>query len=160
MTVTIQREPYSDALGHELLPLAQKCWDEGTVLKGENCAYHAFRNVSIEPDFTMYMELAQKNALIIFTVRDDALLVGYVVAMVYYSPHHCKILTANGDSIYVQPEYRTHSVSLVEKVINEVKLTGAKTMNWAVSPNSPMYDLLGSFGFVGDEVVMEKLLCA
>ena len=158
--ITVQQEPYSEALATELLPLAQKCWDEGTALKGESCAYHEFRDVKIEPDLVTYTALADKGALIVFTIRDDLALVGYAVAMVYFSPHHRKILTANGDSIYVDPPYRVHSVVLLEKIIEAVRATGAKTMNWCVSANGPMYDLLCKYGFGADEVVMEKFLCA
>lgn len=158
MSVTIQRQEYSDALGQEILPLAQKCWDEGTLLKGESCAYHEFRNVKIEPDFSVYRALSAKGSLIVFTVRDNEVLVGYATAFLYNSPHHCKILTANGDSIYVEPEYRAHASLLMERMINEVKSKGAATMNWMVSPDGPMFEVLSSFGFVGDEIVMEKFI--
>lgn len=158
--ISISREPYSETLQYEILPLAQKCWDEGSLAKGEHCAFHGKRDVQIEPDFVLYKTISDNGRLIIFTIRDEDVLVGYAIVMVYPSPHHKKLITANGDSIYVEIAYRGHSPVLVEKVINEVTETGAVTLNWAVSADSPMYDLLVKFGFVGDEIIMEKLLCA
>ena len=158
--ISLQREPYSDALANEILPLGQKCWDEGTALKGESCAYYGHRDVQIEPDLSLYRSVSDSGRLIIFTIRDEAKLVGYAVIMVYRSPHHQKLTTANGDSIYIEPEYRVHSPVLLDKIINEVKSAGAVTLNWWVSKDGHMYALLEKMGFVGDEIVMEKFLCA
>jgi GNAT superfamily N-acetyltransferase len=157
--IVIEREAYSESLKPEILPLAQKCWDEASAAKGEHCAFNGKRDVKIEPDFALYQAISDNDRLVLFTIRDDAKLVGYAIALVYPSPHHCKLITANGDSIYVEPPYRVHSPVLVEKIINEVSKTGAVTMNWGVTKDEPMYRLLSKFGFVADEVIMEKLLC-
>ena len=157
---TIQKEPFSEALCKEILPLAQKCWDEGTELKGETCSYHEFRKgIVIEPDFDLYRQLAEVGRLVIFSIRDSRL-VGYVVAYVYRSPHHVKLLVANGDSIYIEVEYRSYAAAIIKPLLTELKTMGAVSMGWAVSQNGPMYELLKSLGFVGDEIIMEKLLCA
>ena len=157
--ISIQRESYSDGLAKELLPLAQKCWDEGTLAKGESCAFYGKRDVKIEPDYGFYKFIADSGRLILFTIRDSGALVGYAVILVYRSPHHQKLITANGDSIYVEPAYRVNSPVLIEKVLQEVSTTGAVTINWAVSKDGPMYELLSKYGFTADETIMEKLLC-
>jgi hypothetical protein len=160
MSVVIERETYSDALGRELLPLAQKCWEESSAEKGERCAFYGHRDIQIEPDFQLYKALSDTDRLILLTVRDGSALVGYAVIIVYVSPHHCKFIAANGDSLYVEPKYRIHSPVLIDKVISEVKRTEAVSLNWGVSPGSPLYEMLLKLGFVGDEVIMEKRLCA
>ena len=160
LEVIIEEEPFSQELMTEILPLAQKCWDEATEAKGENCAYHGKRGVQIEPDVDLYQSISDMGRLVIYTMRDEGKLVGYAVALIYPSPHHRKLLTANGDSIYVEEPYRTHSPVLIGKIIKAVEKSGAVTVNWGVTLGSPMYEVLKKFGFVADEVIMEKLLCA
>lgn len=159
-SVTIQKESFSDTLCQEILPLAQKCWDEGTEIKGETCSYHEYRRgVQIDPDFASYQRLETARALALFTMRDTAL-VGYIVAYTYRSPHHKKLIVANADSIYVENPYRGHSPVMIGMLLEALKAMGAISVGWAVSKDSPMYELLCALGFVGDEVIMEKLLCA
>jgi hypothetical protein len=158
--IAIQKESFSDALCQEILPLAQKCWDEGTALKGETCAYHGQRAIVIEPDFALYGRLAEAGTLVLVTARYSTKLVGYIVGYLYQSPHHKKMLVANGDSIYIEPEYRGHAASMIEVFLADLKARGALTIGWPVSQTGPVYDLLRALGFVGDEIIMEKLICA
>lgn len=160
MSVTIQKESFSDTLCQEILPLAQKCWDEGTALKGENCSYHGKRDVEIEPDFGLYRGLSDAGRLVLITARDSAVLVGYIVAYLYQSPHHKKMLVANGDSIYIEPEFRACTATMIKLLLAELEARKALTIGWAVSQTGPVYDLLCALGFVGDEIIMEKLICA
>lgn len=160
MSVSIQREPYSEALCKEILPLAQKCWEESTALKGENCSYHEYRDLLIEPDWGLYQRLAELGLLVIFTIREEGALVGYVIVNIYQSPHHCKLKVANGDTIYVVPKYRGQTAALIRKLLAELKSMKVTNMGWAVSANGPVYAMLKKFGFAVDEVIMEKLICA
>jgi hypothetical protein len=157
--VSIQREAYNESLGQEFLPLAQKCWDEGTALKGENCSYHGHRDIAIDPDYLLYRQLADAGRLLLFTIRDAGILVGYAVSYVFASPHHRKLLVANGDSIYVERGYRAYTPALIEMLLKELKSLGVTNMGWAVSQNGPVYELLCKLGFVADEIIMEKLIC-
>lgn len=157
----IQKESYSESLCQEILPLAQKCWEESTQLKGNHCSYHEHRELIIEPDWSLYKRLAELDLLVIFTLRDESLLVGYVIVNIYQSPHHIKLKVANGDTIYVEPKYRGHTAALIRKLLQELEAREVTNMGWAVSKNGPVYTLLSKLGFSVDEVVMEKLItCA
>ena len=156
----IARESYSESLHREILPLAQKCWDESTRDKDDTCAFYGKRDIQIEPDFDVYQAIDEAGNLIIYTARDDSRLVGYAIALLYVSPHHRKMKTANGDSIYLEPDYRVLAPVLVEKVMADVKEAGAVTLNWGVTKDGPMHELLKRFGFVADELIMERILCA
>lgn len=159
--VEISKEPLSDELLTEILPLAQKCWEESTTIKGESCAYYGKRDFVIEPDTDQYRLLHSVGALTVITLRDAGELVGYVVGILYRALHHRKVLCGLGDSMYLQPTYRfSYATGMAERFEREMTELGAGIIGWPTHMNSPMYDFLKSRGYVGDDIVMEKMLCA
>jgi len=155
----IVREPFSDELLKEVLPLAQRSWEENTALKGERCAYFGRRDFQIEPDVECYRTLATAGVLVIITAREEGVLVGYAMGYLNRSAHHRSILCGYGDSIYLEPAYRGHGAALLRAIERELKEGGAIALGWPATQDSPLYALLKSFGYVGDDIVMEKL-CA
>lgn len=93
------------------------------------------------------------------TVRDEGKLVGYVVGFTYRSLHHKKILCGIGDSIYIDPDYRFYTISVCEKFERAMKELKAEIIGWPVHIDGPVYDILKTRGYVGDDIVMEKRLC-
>ena len=157
----IEREELSDSLFDEIVPLAQKCWNENTVIKADTCAYYGKREYEVEPDKDLYLGLDAKKALVILSIRNEGKLVGYAIGFTYNSPHHCKIPCGHADSIYVEPEYRSEAgIPLVIRLEKELRAMGAKAMGWPVSRNAPLYEVLVKMGYVGDDIIMEKVLCA
>lgn len=156
----IERETFSDALFDELLPLTRKCWDESTAFKGESCAYFGDRDFLIEPDKESYQKLAEQGSLVVVTLRKESVLQGYVVGFLYKALHHKHILCAIGDSIYIEPEHRAHTWAVAKRFEKEVTSMGAKILGWPVHLNGPVYEILKAKGYVGDDIVMEKRLCA
>jgi len=154
----IAREPFSRALFGELVPLAQRCWKEGTKDKGDACAYHGERDYDIEPDVEQYERLGP--ALIILTLRDDRRLVGYGVGFTHRGLHHKHITCAIADSLYIEPEHRAHFPELIGRFERELAQAGAQIIGWPVSPNGALYPLLLARGYVADDIVMEKRVCA
>jgi hypothetical protein len=157
--IIITKETFSREVFDEILPLAQKCWNESTEYKAESCAYYGERDFQIEPDFDSYKRFADNGWLVLVTIRDEADLRGYVVGLLYQSMHHRKILGALGDSAYVEPEYRSYTAVMVEKFENELASLGVAIIGWPVHVNGPVYPLLKSSGYSGDDIVMEKRLC-
>jgi hypothetical protein len=160
--MNIAVEPFSVELFDELIPLAQKCWDEGTKDKGVSCAYHGERDYQIEPDRDRYQELDKSGALIIVTLRNDRKLVGYCTGILYRALHHKHILCGNADSLYVEPEHRTYMViRLIDRFEDELKARGVQIIGWPTHERGPIFKLLQVRGYVGDDIVMEKRLkCA
>jgi hypothetical protein len=157
--VTAEKEPFSRELFDEILPLARKCWAESTIIKGETCAYFGEREFAIEPDFDLYNVIASHGNVIIIALRDQGQLVGYVEGFVYRSMHHKNIVAGIGDTIYLEPDYRTYAAVLAEKFEREMASLGAQIIGWPTHTNGPIYQLLKARGYVGDDIVMEKRLC-
>jgi hypothetical protein len=150
----IERELFTTALYEEILPLGKKCWAESTLNKGEDCAYHGERDFEIEPDTSVY----ENGSVVIFTLREEEELKGYVAGFLYRSWHHKHILCANVDSIYIEPEYRSYAGVMAEMFENEFKKLGAQIIGWPAHINGPVYKILKARGYSGDDIVMEKRL--
>lgn len=159
MSVAIDKEAFSGPLAAEILPLARKCWGESTAFKGETCAYFGERDFLIEPDEEAYQRLADQGLLVLVTLRDEGELKGYVIGFVYKALHHKKILGGIGDSIYIEPDYRSHTWAVAKRFEIEIKGLGAQILGWPVHFNGPVYEILKAKGYVGDDIVMEKRLC-
>jgi len=160
-TVTIQREAFTREIFAEILPLAQKCWEESTVVKKETCAYYGERDFAIEPDVEGYLSLAEQGTLVLVTLRDEGRLQGYLVGFTYRSMHHQRILCGIGDSVYVEPDYRPYTGVVAEKFEAEMRSLGVEIIGWPVHIDGPVYQVLKARGYVGDDVVMEKrIVCA
>lgn len=159
MNVVVDTEPLTDELFAQIVPLAQKCWDESTAVKGEDCAYHGERSFAIEPDSEQYMALQKSGALLIITLRDEGTLRGYLIGIHYRALHHRKVTCGLGDSMYLEPQYRFHHAGAVaEKFEAEMTARGAGIIGWPAHLKSPLYEFLKARGYVGDDIVMEKRL--
>jgi GNAT superfamily N-acetyltransferase len=143
----------------EILPLAIKCWKESTEIKGDTCAFYGERDFQIEPDYDAYQRLADDGALAVVTLRDDGKLVGYVIGFSYRALHHKKVLGGIADNIYLEPDFRAYAPVLAERFEKEMKARGVQIIGWPTHENGPVYALLKSMGYVGDDIVMEKRLC-
>ena len=152
-------EDLSPELFAEVMPLAQKCWDESTTLKGENCAFYGEREFKIEPFYEMYEQLAKSGLLVVVTLRDEGVLVGYVIGFSYRTLHHKHIVAGIGDSIYIEPDFRAYTPFVAKVFENEMAKRGAQIIGWPTQENGPVYEFLKSMGYVGDDIVMEKRLC-
>lgn len=157
--IAIEKEPFSPALIAEILPLAQRCWEESTRVKAETCAYYGERDFAVDPDMDVYDRFAQQGLLVTVTLRDEAALKGYVMGFVYRSPHHKKILCGHGDSIYIEPEYRSYTAIVAEKFEAAMKDLNVQAMGWPTHIDGPVYAVLKARGYTGDDIIMEKRLC-
>jgi len=153
--IAIEQEPFSLALAAEILPLAQKCWNESTLIKQETCAYFGERDFDIEPNFEVYERFANTGSVVLVTLRDESLK-GYVVGFTHHSLHHKKILCGYGDSIYIEPEYRSYTAIVADKFERAMKDLNVQMIGWPTHIDGPIYQVLKARGYVGDDIVMEK----
>lgn len=160
MNISIDKESFSETLSKEILPLGQKCWRESTEAKAQKCAFYGERDFQIEPDMEQYQKLSDAGALVILTVRDEGEIKGYVSGFTYRALHHKKITGAIGDTIYVEPEYRSYAGVLIDKFLDEMRERKVQIVGWPTTPEGYVYQLLKGRKFVGDDIVMELRLCA
>jgi hypothetical protein len=156
----VRCEPFSDVLYAEILPLAKKCWQESTLAKQETCAFYGERDFDIEPDIAEYWRLARMDALVMMVMRHEDAAVGYVSGFTYRALHHHKIKGAIGDTCYIEPEYRVYGGILVDKFVEEMRRRQVQIIGWPTTPDGHVHALLLARGFIGDDIVMEKRLCA
>ena len=156
----IEKEPFSLELLGELMPLAQACWEESTRAKAETCAFYGDRDFKIEPDLDNYRRMQESGILTILTMRDKGELVGYLVGVLYRSWHHTKVLCAHVDTAYVKPAARAYTAVMIEKFERDMTERGVGIIGWPAHENGPVYKVLLARGYVGDDLVMEKRLCA
>lgn len=145
----------------EILPLGQKCWNESTVEKAERCAFYGERDFQIEPNLEAYQRLADTGALVLVTLRDEGKLKGYVSGFTYRALHHRRILGGIGDSIYIEPEYRSYAVVMVDRVEEQFGSMGVGIIGWPTQEGGAVHQVLKAKGYIGDDIVMEKRIkCA
>lgn len=159
MSVTISRESLTDDLFPELLPLAQKCWEESTRVKAETCAFYGERDFQIEPDIGEYRRYAGLGSMVVISVRDEGRLVGYIIGLLFRAMHHRKMICGLADSIYIEPDYRSYAPVVTEKFEKELQSLGVGIIAWPTHQQGPMYEVLKLRGYVGDDIIMEKRLC-
>lgn len=158
--VLIAFEPFTPELAAEILPLGQKCWNESTVVKAESCAFYGEREFQIEPDVEQYRRIAAVGMLLVLTFRVGKRLQGYGMAILYRTLHHRKIIVANVDTFYLEPGYRTYAAVMVDKLEVEFKKRGARAIGWPTHIRGSLYQLLKGMGYSGDDIIMEKQICA
>jgi len=159
MTVSIEQEPLSEGIFAEIMPLAQQCWNESTLDKAETCAFYGERDFAVEPDLAAYERLDKAGQLIVVTLRNNGVLNGFVIGIIYTSLHHKKILCGNGDSIYINPEYRSYADVVCEKFEQILTAKGVNIIGWPVHIDGSMYQVLKGRKYTADDTVMEKRLC-
>jgi hypothetical protein len=155
----VERESLTPELFEEIRPLAQKCWDESTEGKLKTCAYTGDRNLPVDPNWETYNHLSKEGKLLIVTLRDEGVLKGYAVGVLYKSLHHQSILCGGGDSIYLDPDTRgLWTGKVVGRFEQELKDEGAEIIGWPVTQGGSVQQYLEARGYIGDDIVMEKRL--
>lgn len=156
--IAIDREILTNDTAKEILPLAQKCWNESTEIKAETCAFYGERDFQVEPDVERYQGLG--DGLVLVTLRDEGKLQGYILGFTYNSMHHKKILCGMADTMYVELDYRAYTGVVADRFEKEMRKLGVKIIGWPTHINGPVYEVLKALGYVGDDIVMEKRICA
>ena len=156
--IAIEREAFTAKIFAEILPLGQHCWNDSTVSKEKRCAFYGERDFQIEPDFDQYQKVSP--SMIIITLRDDGRLCGYLVGFAHRGLHHKKILCGFADSMYVEPDLRSYAPVMAERFEKEMRELGVEIIGWPTDPQGPLCQMLIARGYMADDIVMEKRLCA
>jgi hypothetical protein len=155
----IDIEFFDAALYDEVLPLAQKSWNECSEIKKDTCAFHGQRDFEIIPDKEQYLFLQRSNALIALTLRDEyGVLHGYALGILYRSLHHQPVICGNVDSFYIEPEKRAYVRSFIARIEAEFAHRDVVIMGWPTTASGSLFAVLRTLGYIADDVVMEKML--
>lgn len=94
--ITFKKESFTKIM-HELPPLFHEHWKEVALNK---------KQIPLDPDWSRYMDMDALGQIHMMTVRDDGILIGYYVALVWTHLHYKTSKTAWSDILYLHPAYR------------------------------------------------------
>jgi hypothetical protein len=154
----IAMERFTHDLANEILPLGQQSWDECSEIKQDTCAYHGQRGLAIDPDIEQFLYLAEHDSLLALTLRDEGVLRGYALVILYKSLHLKTELCANVDTFYIQPQRRLMMPRFISNLEDILRERGVSIIGWPVTMAGKMYPILQRRGYIADDVVMELKL--
>jgi hypothetical protein len=149
-------EPASIELAKEVVPLAQKSWDECSEVKKDSCAFHGQRGFPVDPNLDRYFALGNQGSLIVMTLRDDdGVLRGFASMILYRSLHVKEIFCGNVDTFYVEPDYLKSVFHFMDRVEGTFIEHGVSIIGWPVPKEGRMREILQRRGYIADDVLME-----
>lgn len=104
----------------EILPLAKQHWAEVEWMKQEE----------ISPNWDKYEMIEAGGGLIIFTAREESVLIGYNVFFLHDSLHYQNQKCAVQDLIYIHPEKRGFGKLFVHWSDEQLKLLGVNFVSY------------------------------
>lgn len=150
MTVTMQRETFADAY-EDMLPLLHQHWRE---------VAH-FSDIPLNVDVESYVAMDSAGRLRVYTLRADSKLVGYVIFTVGPNSHYKQSLQAQGDVIYVHPDYRRGrlGIELIQWSDSQLALEGVQAVYHHVKVQHPALGvLLQRMGYVHVDSIYTRRL--
>lgn len=113
-------------------------------------------SVLLHPDFDRYIALEQAGNLLVVTIRDSGMLVGYCIMMLGEHLHYTDLECANNDVIYLAPKYRRGRAGLELIKFLEKQLPGYMA-TWHVKIKHPQLGkILEYLGYEAFEIVYKK----
>ncbi len=144
------REPYSQALVDEMLPLWREHYEE--------IASDTYG--PLDPNLEAYEMMDKYNVLRIYTIRKEGKLIGYQIATITPHLHSKKHLTSSTDLIYVKPDERKGLLGLqfIRWCGEQLLSDGVRVMYMSVNSDHDFRSLLERAGFKHvDQIYAKKL---
>lgn len=137
--LTYRREAF-EAVIDELEPMLEEHFKEVGYHNGPT---------EVAVDDRTYTSLDDAGRMMMFTVRDDEDLVGYLSVVFITPTHHCNDIFACVDAFYVKKEYRRSSIGLklFKKAEAAARNKGVKYMTAMSNINAPIENFLSGMGF-------------
>lgn len=135
----------------ELKSLLDKHYEELTLDKDV---------VKLDPIWSLYGELEEKNQFFLFTVRDEDVLVGYSAFFMKPHIHYKDLMVATNDVIFLKKEYRLGitGIKLLKYSEQKIKELGAKKITWHVKYLNDFRPILHRMGYSDEDVIVGKIL--
>src|SRR5258706_4062907 len=92
---------------------------------------------TLHPDLDKYVALEKNGNLLIVTVRDNGMLVGYTIMFLLHPIHYMEEDSASNDVIYLDPAYRKGRVGIKLIEFTEKQLV-VRVVTWHVKRAHPV----------------------
>lgn len=123
---------------------------------------HKLRGIPLEPQYAQYLAREDAGELVIITLRESGVLVGYLVSFISPGLHYNSCLTSVTDIFFVYPDHRglQGGKLLFEEWEAECKRRGVKLMSAGLKVKHAKYAgaLLEMMGFFQAEIMFWKFL--
>lgn len=107
-------------------------------------------------DWNSYIQGGMAGSCMVATARDDGKLVGYAIFMIGANPRHKHIFEAQGNGLYVEPEYRGRvSNELMAKAEHFLTEYGVDRIHHIINDET-LGKLLGRKGYKSEYKVWSK----
>jgi len=148
--ITYQEELFKDVV-EEMIPIVEVHWNEIAIHK---------EKIKLECDWNKYIALDELDMLSTVTVRDNGVMIGYVVTLIVSHGHYMSHNFANVDAVYIDKEYRGTKVgsSLCEYAEDICKDRGASVMMHHVKVTHNFGPLLERIGYTKVEELYSKYI--
>ncbi len=146
----IKQEPLSTAW-EDILLLLPAHWDE---VVGDKLHGH------LNPDLTVYSQIEDADRLVLVTVRDNDILIGYVSFFISSHPHSKDTVVALNDAMYLKPKYRGRKIAtdMIHHAESCLFYRGVNQMLLSVGHNTPAESFAEVSGFKPYEVTYSKII--
>jgi hypothetical protein len=117
--------------------------------------------IKLEPMWNQYFALEDLGRFIIYTVRDDGVLVGYGAFFVTPHMHYGSTVVAMNDVLFIHPEYRksTGGYRLIKFCDESLRQRGdIHKITWHVKIAKDWTKVLHKLGYADEEIMCGKMV--
>lgn len=149
MPVIFAREPLTDALWEEAIPLLLAHWHEVSF----------YKDIPLEPRREIYTTAQENGGLRVFTARNGPALVGYVLFFITPGLHYASSKVATEDVIYLDPMARgTTGARLIAFCDAALQAEGVQVVTHHVKVAHNFGAMLTRMGYQPQDVIYTKRL--
>ena len=143
-----QREPVTNALIHDLIPLLNLHYKE----------ISANQDIPLSPEFENYKKIDESGMLRVFTARNESGLVGYCIFFVNRNSHYSTSLQAVQDVLFVHPDHRGSGAKLILFCDNELKKEGVQVVYHHIKVEHDHPSMMARLGYKFVDKIYSKRL--
>lgn len=148
--LTLQAETLFDVI-HEVDDLLRLHYEEVALHKA---------SVPLAPMWERYRMLEAADAFVIYTARQDGVLVGYSAFFINRHMHYGDTVMAHNDVIFLHPDHRRGSagIKLIRFSEQQLRARGIVKMTWHVKVDHDFGAILRRIGYTAEDTVFGKIL--
>lgn len=132
-------EKFHDVV-EEIVPLWFDHWEEVATNKDK---------IPLDPDYEMYSTLEKMGRLLIVTMRDESVLVGYSFMFVGPHIHYKSTKVAQNDILYIKPSHRKGfaGIKLIKYSEEQCKMVGTTKVVWHIKTDHNFGKIMERLGY-------------
>ncbi len=148
--MVFQRETLFDVV-EEAQPLLDRHYEELTMHK---------EVVKLNPQWDKYAALEQMGAFVVFTCRDEGVLVGYSAFFLNTHYHYADLMVAQNDLFYLDDVHRKGLAALrfIRFAESQLKDLGANKIIYHAKHSNNFAPILNRLGYAAEETMCGKII--